>query len=179
MAASLEAICVSERKGIVKTATPRARLRRDHGIDGDAHAGPGHRQVSILGLGEVESFKRRSGLQLRAGAFGENLIIASDELGSLGLGSSIRVGDTAVLSITQLGKQCHHHCAIFHQTGDCIMPRVGLFARVVEGGDIEVGAKAEVLTMVERSRFQAVVQKGTERTMSRNDLYNQTPVTEA
>lgn len=157
MAGSVEAICVSQRKGTVKAATPRARLRRDHGIEGDAHAGAGHRQVSILGLGEVESFKRKSGLRLRAGAFAENLIISGDELGSLGLGSHIRVGDTAVLAITQLGKQCHHHCAIFHQTGDCIMPRVGLFARVVEGGDIEVGAKTEVLTIVERSRPQAVV----------------------
>ncbi len=157
MAGSVEAICVSQRKGTVKAATPRARLRRDHGIDGDAHAGPGHRQVSILGLAEVESFKRKSGLRLRAGAFAENLVISGDDLGSLGLGSRIRVGDTAVLGITQLGKQCHHRCAIFHQTGDCIMPRVGLFARVVEGGDIEVGARTEVLTTVERSRLQAVV----------------------
>jgi molybdopterin adenylyltransferase len=148
---------LSQRKGIPKTAATAARLRRDHGLEGDAHAGAGHRQVSILGLPHIEGFKRTSGLALAPGAFAENLVVSGLDLDGLGLGSRLRLGDHAVVTITQLGKQCHSRCAIYHQTGDCIMPRVGLFARVVEDGDIAVGAAAEVNAVVPRAAFQVVV----------------------
>ena len=97
-----------------KTALPNARLRADHGIEGDAHSGPGHRQVSILGHDDIESFKQTGRLDVQAGAFAENLIVAGLDLGSLGLGSRVRLGSEAILGITQIGKHCHDRCAIFH-----------------------------------------------------------------
>ncbi len=157
MAGRLEAICTSQRKGMAKTRQPSARLLAAHGIEGDAHAGPGHRQVSILGLADIESLRRRGSLVLEPGAFAENLIIDGIELAGLGLGSRLRIGGGAELSITQLGKRCHQRCAIFHQTGDCIMPRLGLFARVVESGDVAVGAPVEIRAAIGRATSQAVV----------------------
>jgi len=157
MAGRVEAICTSQRRSTPKTAVDAVRLRRDHGIEGDAHAGPGHRQVSILGLADIETFKRSGGLDLQAGAFAENLVIAGLDLGTLGLGSRVRVGANAVLSISQIGKQCHHRCSIYEQTGDCIMPRAGLFARVLAGGAVAVGNAAEIEHVVARSVFQIVV----------------------
>jgi molybdenum cofactor synthesis domain-containing protein len=129
----------------------------DHGIEGDAHSGHGHRQVSILGHDDIASFKQAGRLDLQAGAFAENLIVAGLDLGSLGLGSRLRLGSEAILSITQIGKQCHDRCTIFHQTGDCIMPRVGPFARVLVGGAVAIGDPVEIEETVLRSAFQVVV----------------------
>ena len=157
MAGRVEAICLSERRGIPKTATHAARLIANHGIAGDAHAGSGHRQVSILGMAEIEAFRQSSELRLDAGAFAENLVVSGVDLGSLGLGSRLRIGAGASLSITQLGKQCHQRCAIYDQTGDCIMPRVGLFARVTEAGEIAVGDSVAIEVTVPRATFQVVV----------------------
>ena len=157
MAGKVEAICISQHKGIPKTSVSSAQIRRDHGIEGDAHAGPWHRQVSILAHENIETFKQSGRLDLQAGAFAENLVVSGLELSALGLGSRVRLGADVILSITQLGKCCHHRCAIFHQTGDCIMPRVGLFARVVVGGDVNVGDRAEIEEVVPRAVFQAVV----------------------
>jgi len=157
VAGRLEAICTSQHKGTPKTAVPAAQLRRHHGIEGDAHAGPGHRQVSLLAHEHIEAFKLSGGLALRAGAFAENLVVSGLDLGSLGLGSRVRVGTHALLSITQLGKKCHQRCAIYDQTGDCIMPRVGLFARVLADGAVAVGDAATIEHVVERSLLQAVV----------------------
>jgi len=157
VAGKVEAICISQHKGIPKTSVSSAQIRRDHGIEGDAHAGPWHRQVSILAHENIETFKQSGRLDLQAGAFAENLVVSGLELSALGLGSRVRLGADVILSITQLGKCCHHRCAIFHQTGDCIMPRVGLFARVVVGGDVNVGDRAEIEEVVPRAVFQAVV----------------------
>ena len=157
MPGRVEAICISERRGMPKTALHAARLRADHGIEGDAHSGPGHRQVSILGHDDIESFKQARRLALQAGAFAENLIVAGLDLGSLGLGSRVRLGNEAILGITQIGKHCHDRCSIFRQTGDCLMPRVGLFARVLAGGAVAVGDPVEIEETVPRSAFQAVV----------------------
>ncbi len=157
MAGRIEAICTSVRTGMPKTPVQAVQLRAHHGIDGDAHAGPGHRQISILGWTDLESFKRTSGMAVVAGAFAENLVISGLELGALGLGSRLRVGAGAVLVLTQLGKRCHHRCAIYHQTGDCIMPRAGLFARVLASGSLAVGDAAEIEVRIGRSVFQAVV----------------------
>ena len=113
MPGRVEGICISERRGMPKTALPAARLRADHGIEGDAHSGPGHRQISILGHDDIENFKQAGRLDEQAGAFAENLIVAGLDLGSLGLGSRMRLGGEAILSITQIGKHCHDRCAIF------------------------------------------------------------------
>ena len=157
MAGKVEAICTSQHRGIPKTALSTAQLRRDHGIEGDAHAGPGHRQVSLLAHEHIEAFKASGHIDLRSGAFAENLVVSGLDLGSLGLGSRVRVGTDAILTITQLGKCCHQRCAIYDKTGDCIMPRVGLFARVLTSGALAVGDAVAIEEVVERSRFQAVV----------------------
>jgi molybdopterin adenylyltransferase len=153
----LEAICTSERRGTPKSPVATAVLRADHGIEDDAHAGPGHRQVSMLAWDDVQAFTARGKLALAAGAFAENLIVSGVALGALGLGSRVRVGEQALLTITQLGKRCHHRCAIYQQTGDCIMPRLGLFARVLEGGTICPGSPVAVEHTVAPATFQAVV----------------------
>lgn len=137
IAASVEAICVSERKGTAKAPVPAALLQADHGIVGDAHAGKWHRQVSLLSADKVDAF-RAQGAEVAPGAFGENILIRGLDCRSLPVGAQLRIGQ-ALLEITQIGKECHSHCAIYHQVGDCIMPREGVFARVLEGGPIAPG----------------------------------------
>ncbi len=148
-------VCRSDRKGTPKVVVPVVRLREDHGVEGDAHAGPGHRQVSLLSDADIQTMRAR-GLSLKPGAFGENLVVAGLPLEQLGIGTRLRVGP-AELEITQVGKVCHHRCAIFHQTGDCIMPRAGLFARVVTGGEVARGAPVAVEHLVPRDVIQAGV----------------------
>ncbi len=157
MNGTLAAICVSERKGQRKRPVDSAELVADHGITGDAHAGPWHRQVSLLAAGDVAAMRAKGLPDLAAGDFAENLVVAGLELADLGLGSRLRVGPTAELVITQIGKVCHAHCAIYHQTGDCIMPRLGLFARVVTAGPIAPGDAVERVLVVPRVAFQVVV----------------------
>lgn len=130
----LIAICTSEKKGTQKTEVPAAVLKAEHGIEGDAHAGKWHRQVSLLGLEKIEEFRAR-GAEVAFGAFGENLIIEGFDFRNLPVGTRFRIGDV-LLEMTQIGKECHSHCAIFHLVGDCIMPREGVFAKVLEGGEI-------------------------------------------
>lgn len=137
----LIAICISEDKGTAKKPVRSAVLRADHGIENDAHAGNWHRQVSLLGLEKIEAF-RRQGAQVDFGAFGENLIIEGFDFRNLPVGTRFRIGD-ALLEMTQIGKECHSHCAIFHMVGDCIMPREGVFARVLSGGEIHPGDEVE------------------------------------
>ena len=153
---SLVYVCMGERKGVAKRAVERAALRADHGIEGDAHAGPGHRQISILDADDVEAM-RRSGVALEPGAFGENLAVKGVALAELGLGSRLRIGRTAELTISQIGKQCHAPCAIYAAAGDCIMPRAGLFARVSESGEVRPGDSVAVTEPVPRAMLQAVV----------------------
>lgn len=128
------AICKSEKRGTVKTEIPRGMLLQNHGLEGDAHAGDWHRQVSMLSLERIEEF-RENGIQVRFGDFGENLVLQGFDLRSLPVGSRLRIGEV-LLEVTQIGKECHTHCRIYQQTGDCIMPREGIFARVLEGGSI-------------------------------------------
>ena len=148
-------VCVSEKKGTPKASVPSATLRVDHGVEDDAHAGPGHRQVSLLAESDIE-FMRAKGLELEPGAFGENLVVDGLDLNALGIGTCLRVGE-AELEITQIGKVCHSRCAIYYSAGDCIMPRAGVFARVVKGGRIEAGLPIEVISEVPRETFQAAV----------------------
>jgi len=133
----LIAICTSEEKGTKKNPVDSAVLRVDHGIEGDAHAGNWHRQVSLLGLEKIEDFRAR-GADVSFGAFGENLIIEGFDFRNLPVGTRFRIGD-ALIEMTQIGKECHSHCAIYHMVGDCIMPREGVFARVIEGGEVHSG----------------------------------------
>ncbi|MBE6028756.1 MAG: MOSC domain-containing protein [Clostridiales bacterium] len=133
----LIAICTSENKGTQKQQVESAVLRKDHGIEGDAHAGNWHRQVSLLGLEKIEAFRER-GAEVEFGAFGENLVIEGFDFRNLPVGTRFRIGDV-LLEMTQIGKECHTHCAIYHMVGDCIMPREGVFAKVLEGGEVKVG----------------------------------------
>jgi len=149
-------VCASETRGVSKRAVERAVLRADHGIEGDAHAGERHRQVSMLDVNDIEAM-RQSGMSLAPGAFGENLALAGVALSGLGLGSQLRIGKTVELAISQIGKQCHTPCAISAKAGDCIMPRAGLFARVTQGGEVQPGDPVVVVEQVGRSLFQAVV----------------------
>ena len=157
MTGRIEAICISAKKGERKSPAPSAVLIADHGIEGDAHAGPWHRQVSVLAAEDVERMRAKGLPDLKAGDFAENLVVSGLALDELGLGSRISLGKEAEISITQLGKVCHSRCAIYHQTGDCIMPRRGLFARVVRAGDIASGDPVTVIESVPREYFQTVV----------------------
>jgi molybdenum cofactor synthesis domain-containing protein len=150
------AICISDRKGERKQPVPRAVFRPDHGIEGDAHAGAWHRQVSLLAAEDIAEV-RKTLPDIAAGAFAENVILSGIALAGIGLGTQIRLGRDVVLAVTQIGKVCHAPCEIARATGDCIMPRTGLFARVRTGGEVRPGDDAEVLALIPRSRFQAVV----------------------
>ena len=139
----VKAVCTSNIKGIQKSEADSVELRPDWGIEGDAHAGRWHRQVSLLSYEQIEAFKAR-GAQVGNGAFGENIIVEGFDLKSLPIGTRFRSGD-AVLELTQIGKQCHAHCAIYHQVGDCIMPREGVFCKVVAGGRIAPGDSIDIV----------------------------------
>jgi len=164
----IEAICISERKGERKRPVQSARLIQDSGIEGDAHAGSWHRQVSILASENVEEVRRSKLPELKDGDFAENLLVSGIDLGDLGLGSRLKLGHDAELAITQIGKVCHNPCTIQKQTGDCIMPRLGLFARVIRSGGITNGDAVEVVERVPRGAFQVVVLTVSDR-CSRNE----------
>ena len=155
--ARVEAVCVGTAKGLRKTSVSSARFVAGHGIEGDAHAASGHRQISILSAEDVEGMRAGALPDLTYGDFAENLVVSGLDLDALGLGSQLQIGDGAVLAVTQIGKTCHERCAIFYQAGDCIMPRRGLFARVTHDGTVKTGDAVEVLVGVPRSRIQAVV----------------------
>ncbi|MHC4715798.1 MAG: molybdenum cofactor synthesis domain-containing protein [Planctomycetota bacterium] len=153
----VKAISVSEGKGERKRPVEPAVFVADHGIESDGHAGPWHRQVSLLAAEDVETVRQAGLPDLKPGDFAENVILEGIDLAALGLGSRLRVGGDVVLSMTQIGKVCHTPCRIYHLTGDCIMPRMGLFARVEAGGTVRPGDAAEVIEAVPRETFQAVV----------------------
>ncbi len=140
-------ICISEQKGTLKTEVEKANFIEDFGIEGDAHAGKWHRQVSLLSFERIEEF-RNKGAKVELGAFGENLVIEGFELNKLPIGQRIQIGDV-LLEVTQIGKECHDKCAIFYQVGECIMPTNGIFTRVVKGGVLKPGATC---TLVEGER---------------------------
>lgn len=133
----IKGICISEKRGTQKSEVPCAELVKDWGIKEDAHVGHWHRQVSLLSYDKIEEFRKR-GAQVEFGAFGENLIVEGYDFRNLPVGTRFTCGD-AVLEMTQIGKECHSHCQIYKTMGDCIMPREGVFAKVIEGGKISVG----------------------------------------
>ena len=148
------AVCISEKKGTIKHPVPEIVLRTKHGIEGDAHAGDWHRQVSLLAtesiepmrekLREKETGKQDPLLSLPAGAFAENILTEGIELKSLPVGTRLQVGG-AVLRVTQIGKECHADCAIRRAVGDCVMPREGIFAIVEQDGTVQPGDPVMVL----------------------------------
>lgn len=160
---TIESICISRDKGQKKTPVPAARLIPAHGLEGDAHAGPWHRQVSLLAAADVADMRARGLPGLAPGDFAENLVLAGVDLAPLGLGSVLQIGAEAAVTVTQIGKTCHARCAIYHQTGDCIMPRLGLFARVVTGGTITPGDRVTVVRRVPREHWQAVILTASDR----------------
>ena len=139
---TVKAVCTSAVKGIQKSEQQYVDLIPDWGIEDDAHAGPWHRQVSLLGYERIEAFKEL-GADVQNGSFGENIIVEGFDLKSLPVGTRFQCGDV-VLELTQIGKQCHRHCAIYHKMGDCIMPREGVFCKVIEGGRISAGDIFEI-----------------------------------
>lgn len=149
------AICASREKGTAKTEIPDAVLREGWGIEGDAHAGKWHRQVSLLALEKIEDFRAR-GARVDYGAFGENVITEGFDLSKLPVGERLKIGE-AVLELTQIGKECHSHCAIYQTMGDCIMPREGVFARVVKGGRVRSGDSVKRLPAETGRPFRAAV----------------------
>ena len=137
------AACVSEKEGTQKKNVGSAVLVADHGIENDAHAGNWHRQVSLLSYEKVEDF-RAKGAVVDDGAFGENLVISGFDFKTLPIGTKFRCNDV-ILELTQIGKECHAHCAIYHAMGDCIMPREGVFTKVLHGGTVSVGDEFTIL----------------------------------
>ncbi len=131
------AVCTSERRGIQKQDVNAGYFSVDWGIDGDAHAGHWHRQVSLLSADKIAAFNEK-GAGVVPGAFGENLVVEGFDFRALPVGTLLRCGDV-LLEMTQIGKECHSHCEIYKKMGDCIMPREGVFARVLEPGEIHVG----------------------------------------
>ena len=132
------AVNISQKKGTKKVNIKEAYLEKDRGVTDDAHAGPGHRQVSLLALESIEKI-RQKGLAVSPGDFAENITTRGIKLNELPVGTRISIGNEVLLVMTQLGKECLNPCAIFHQVGTCVMPIEGIFARVIQGGRIRVG----------------------------------------
>jgi len=156
------AVCLSEKKGTAKRNIGQGEFIAGHGLKGDAHAGTclpdgqvWHRQVSLLSQDRIDEFRSR-GADVQDGAFGENLVVQGIDFRQLPVGTILRCAGV-VLQISQIGKECHSHCAIYHQMGDCIMPREGVFATVVQGGCIKTGDDMSVDTLYRDSRIGAAI----------------------
>jgi MOSC domain-containing protein YiiM len=137
-------INVSKHKGTQKTAITQAEVIKGHGIEGDAHAGPWHRQVSFLASESIAS-ARNTGLDVGSGDFAENITTSGIDWKQIPVGARLKLGERVIMEITQIGKECHNKCAIYYKAGDCIMPKEGIFASVVEGGIIRVNDSINIL----------------------------------
>lgn len=144
MSGRIVSVCISANKGEQKTSVESVTLRVNHGIVGDAHAGDWDRQVSLLAEESIQKM-REKGLELESGAFAENIVTEGVDLVSLPIGTRLRLGE-ALIEVTRIGKECHSRCAIYHKAGDCVMPREGIFARVIEPGEIRAGDEIRVLS---------------------------------
>ena len=137
-------IAISRKKGTRKGQVEQASLIREHGLEGDAHAGPWHRQLSFLSAESIEK-ARGQGLDVTFGDFAENIATSGIDWQGLPIGTRVQLGDSALTEITQIGKECHNKCAIYYLAGDCIMPREGIFARVLKGGRIRCGDMIRIM----------------------------------
>jgi MOSC domain-containing protein YiiM len=142
--AKVIAVCKSEEKGTRKKAVGEGTLREDYGLVGDAHADCcTHRQVSLLAMESIDKM-RKLGFEVGPGDFAENLTTQGAELFSLPIGTKISIGKDILLEVTQIGKKCHSSCAIFQDIGKCIMPKEGIFARVIHGGCVKAGDRIRI-----------------------------------
>ena len=132
------AVNISEKKGTKKTNVQSCALLKDFGLKADAHAGPWHRQVSLLANESIAKMKAK-GLKVGYGDFAENITTEGVDLVRLPIGTEIHIGDSVVLRVTQIGKECHERCAIYYQAGDCVMPKEGIFAEVLNEGEVKIG----------------------------------------
>ncbi len=137
------AVCTSPAKGTQKENVHKVEVIEDFGIKGDAHAGKWHRQISLLSYEKIEEFRKR-GAEVEFGAFGENIVVSGYDFKTLPIGTRFSCNDV-VLELTQIGKECHHGCVIFQTMGDCIMPREGVFCKVLAGGHIEEGDEFQII----------------------------------
>ena len=147
--AIIRAVCISERKGEQKHPVERIKLLPHHGIAGDAHAGDWHRQLSLLAQESVNRLQEKVPFPLLPGAFAENILCEGIQLSVLPIGTWLRIG-TALCEVTQIGKECHADCAIRRQAGDCVMPREGIFAVVLEAGEVKAGDAVSVIDETEK-----------------------------
>ncbi len=132
------AVCSSKHKGTPKTDVGSGILEVGYGLKGDGHGGDWHRQVSLLAIEQIDTMKDK-GFDVKPGSFAENLTTQGFDLEAVKVGDRLKVGETAILEITQIGKECHTRCAIYHKIGDCIMPKLGIFAIVITGGEVKAG----------------------------------------
>jgi MOSC domain-containing protein YiiM len=137
-------LSTSTKKGTQKATVQEAVLIKEHGVEGDAHAGDWHRQISFLASESIEKV-RRQGLDVTFGDFAENIATEGVDWQSVPIGTRLKLGETALVEITQIGKECHNKCAIYYKAGDCIMPKEGIFARVLEGGILHCGDSIQIL----------------------------------
>ena len=142
--AKVAAICISEVRGVQKHEIPEAFLRADYGIEGDAHAGNWHRQVSLLSAESVENLQKKIDFELKHGAFAENILVEGMAVYKLPVGTKLRIGE-AECEVTQIGKECHSDCAIRKAAGDCVMPREGIFVKVITSGKVKTGDAIEII----------------------------------
>ncbi len=149
------AVCMGEKRGEAKRDVTSGYFKENWGLDGDAHAGHWHRQVSLLGADKIRKFNE-SGANVQFGDFGENLVVEGIDLSALPIGALLSCG-SVMLEITQIGKQCHTHCEIYERMGDCIMPRDGVFARVLKGGEIVAGDDMAIETRAAPPPWRAAV----------------------
>lgn len=149
------AICISKKKGTKKESIKGATLVADWGIQGDAHAGKWHRQVSMLSFEKIEDF-RNKGAKIDYGAFGENLVIEGYDLRKFQVGTKFIIGES-ILELTQIGKECHDHCEIYKTMGECIMPKEGIFTKVLKGGEIKEGDSVKVILPDNNRPFTAAI----------------------
>jgi len=138
------AICISKKKGVQKKDVKQCRLIENYGLEGDAHAGSWHRQISLLSI-EGRLVMENKGVKLNAGDFGENVLTEGVDFADIIVGNELRLGKDALVRVTQIGKECHDRCHIYYQVGDCIMPREGIFAEVLRGGEIKIDDNIEFL----------------------------------
>jgi len=139
------AVCRSEKKGTIKKEIAEGLLIEDFGLERDAHSGKWHRQISLLGVESINKMKGK-GFKIKQGDFAENLTVEGIVLYQLPLGTKLKVGENVLLEVTQIGKECHHGCKIRKKIGDCVMPREGIFARVLEGGKVKASDEIEVVS---------------------------------
>lgn len=146
MTSKVIAVCISKNKGERKTPVKSVNVLPNHGIDGDAHAGDWHRQVSLLAQESIEKMQRL-GLSVSAGDFAENITTIGIDLPKLAIGTKLKVGET-IMEVTQIGKECHTRCAIYYQAGDCVMPKEGIFTKILRGGGIKPGDAVEIVDIL-------------------------------